>query len=208
MYKVVNHPLVRHKVAFLRNKDTDKNTFRKLLNEISVLLLYEASSDLPMVETRIATPLAETKARVLKDDSLAIVPILRAGLGMTDLLQDFLPSAAVGHLGLFRNEKTLEPVEYYKNLPKHLSARHVFLVDPMLATGGSISAAATIIKKEKPLSMKILTIIAAPEGLARMEKDHPDVLIYAAQVDEKLNTKGYILPGLGDAGDRLFGTQP
>ncbi|HPS31415.1 MAG TPA: uracil phosphoribosyltransferase [bacterium] len=206
MYTAINHPLIKHKITWMRKFDTDKKMFRELLNEISILLMYEASRDLPMREIEVTTPLMKTKSFILEDNAVAIIPILRAGLGMTDILQDLLPIAKVGHIGLFRNETTLEPVEYYKKLPKDISERHVFVVDPMLATGGSLSAAVTIIKKEKPLSIRVLSIISAPVGLARMEKDHPDVMIFTAQVDEKLNEKGYILPGLGDAGDRLFGT--
>ena len=206
MYKAIDHPLVKHKITWMRKADTDKKMFRELLNEISMILMYEASRDLPTREIEVETPLMKTNGFVLEDNAVAIIPILRAGLGMTDILQDIVPIAKVGHIGLFRNEETLEPVEYYKKLPKDILQRHVFVVDPMLATGGSLSAAIDIIKKEKPLSIKVLTIISAPEGLERMETDHPDVMIYTAQVDEKLNEKGYILPGLGDAGDRLFGT--
>ncbi len=206
MHKAIDHPLIKHKITWMRKADTDKKMFRELLNEISTMLMYEASRDLPMRQVEVETPLMKTKAMLLEDNAVAIIPILRAGLGMTDILQDLLPIAKVGHIGLFRDEETLEPVEYYKKLPKDISERHVYLVDPMLATGGSLSAAVDIIKKENPVSIKVLSIIAAPEGLERMEKDHPDVAIYTAQVDEKLNEKGYILPGLGDAGDRLFGT--
>jgi len=206
MFKAINHPLISHKITWMRKIDTDKKMFRELLNEISIMLMYEASRDLPVREVDVTTPLMRTKGFVLEDSAVALIPILRAGLGMTDVLQDLLPIAKVGHIGLFRNEKTLEPVEYYKKLPRDISGRHVFLLDPMLATGGSLSSAVSMIKKEKPLSIKVLTIIAAPEGLARMENDHPDIMIYTAQVDDRLNEKGYILPGLGDAGDRLFGT--
>lgn len=206
MFKAINHPLISHKITWMRKIDTDKKMFRELLNEVSIMLMYEASRDLPVREVDVTTPLMRTKGFVLEDSAVALIPILRAGLGMTDVLQDLLPIAKVGHIGLFRNEKTLEPVEYYKKLPRDISGRHVFLLDPMLATGGSLSSAVSMIKKEKPLSIKVLTIIAAPEGLARMENDHPDIMIYTAQVDDRLNEKGYILPGLGDAGDRLFGT--
>lgn len=206
MHFEIRHPLIQHKITWMRKFDTDKKMFRELLNEISILLMYEASRDLPVREIEVTTPLMKTRSFILEDNAVAIIPILRAGLGMTDILQDLLPIAKVGHIGLYRNENTLEPVEYYKKLPKDISERHVFVVDPMLATGGSLSAAITIIKKEKPLSIRVLSIISAPEGLARMEHDHPDVKIFTAQIDEKLNEKGYILPGLGDAGDRLFGT--
>lgn len=206
MHFEIRHPLIQHKITWMRKFDTDKKMFRELLNEISILLMYEASRDLPVREIEVTTPLMKTRSFILEDNAVAIIPILRAGLGMTDILQDLLPIAKVGHIGLYRNENTLEPVEYYKKLPKDISERHVFVVDPMLATGGSLSAAITIIKKEKPLSIRVLSIISAPEGLTRMEHDHPDVKIFTAQIDEKLNEKGYILPGLGDAGDRLFGT--
>lgn len=206
MFKAINHPLISHKITWMRKVDTDKKMFRELLNEISIMLMYEASRDLPVREVRVTTPLMQTKGFVLEDSAVALVPVLRAGLGMTDILQDLLPIAKVGHIGLFRNEETLEPVEYYKKLPRDISGRHVFLLDPMLATGGSLSSAVSMIKKENPLSIKVLTIISAPEGLARMENDHPDIMIYTAQIDDRLNEKGYILPGLGDAGDRLFGT--
>lgn len=206
MHFEIRHPLIQHKITWMRKFDTDKKMFRELLNEISILLMYEASRDLPVREIEVTTPLMKTRSFILEDNAVAIIPILRAGLGMTDILQDLLPIAKVGHIGLYRNEKTLEPVEYYKKLPRDISQRHVFILDPMLATGGSLSAAVDIIKREEPLSIKVLTIISAPEGLARMEADHPDVMIYTAQVDDRLNEKGYILPGLGDAGDRLFGT--
>jgi uracil phosphoribosyltransferase len=206
MFRAINHPLISHKITWMRKVDTDKKMFRELLNEVSTMLMYEASRDLPVREITVTTPLMQTKGFVLEESAVALIPILRAGLGMTDVLQDLLPIAKVGHIGLFRNEETLEPVEYYKKLPRDISQRHVFLLDPMLATGGSLSSAVSMIKKEKPLSIKVLTIISAPEGLAKMENDHPDTMIYTAQVDDKLNEKGYILPGLGDAGDRLFGT--
>ncbi len=206
MFTAIDHPLISHKINWMRKHDTDKKMFRELLNEISILLMYEASRDLPVREVEITTPLMKTKGFILEDNAVALIPILRAGLGMADILQELLPIAKVGHIGLYRNEETLEPVEYYKKLPRDISERHVFILDPMLATGGSLSAAVDIIKREKPLSIKVLTIISAPEGLAKMEEEHPDVMIYTAQVDDRLNEKGYILPGLGDAGDRLFGT--
>ncbi len=206
MLHEMNHPLICHKMTFLRDKNTDKKMFRELIEEISIMLMYEASKDLPLREIEVETPLAVTKSKVLVDNAIAIIPVLRAGLGMVDVLQNLVPIAKVGHIGLYRNEETLEPVEYYKKLPKDISQRHVFMVDPMLATGGSISAAIDIIKKENPLSIRILSIIAAPEGISKIRKDHPDVDIYVATIDEGLNDHGYILPGLGDAGDRLFGT--
>ncbi len=202
----MNHPLIWHKMTYLRDKNTDKKMFRELLNEITVMLAYEASKKLPLKEVEVTTPLETTKSKTLTDTALAIIPILRAGLGMVDALQDLIPIAKVGHIGLYRNEESLEPVEYYKKLPKDISKRNVFIVDPMLATGGSLSSAIKIIKEEKPQSITVLSIIAAPEGISKIMKDHPDVDLYIAKVDRQLNENGYILPGLGDAGDRLFGT--
>ncbi len=204
---IMNHPLIHHKIALLRDKRTDKKLFRELVSEITVFLMYEASRDMPLIQGTVETPLTQAQSLTLPEAAIAIIPILRAGLGMSDSLQDLVPIAKVGHLGLYRNEETLKPVEYYKKFPADISKRHVFVVDPMLATGGSLSAALSVIKQEQPPSIKVLSIIAAPEGLARLEKEHPDVSIYIAQMDEKLNENGYILPGLGDAGDRLFGTQ-
>ncbi len=206
MFHLIHHPLIEHKMAWLRKKETDKKMFRELLNEISMLVLYEATRELPLVETTIETPVQATRCRVLPDTAIAFVPVLRAGLGMVDVLQNMVPISKVGHIGLYRNEETLEPVEYYKKLPRDINERHVFVLDPMLATGGSVSAAITMIKKYNPLSIKILAIIAAPEGVRRIETDHPDVDVYVAALDQGLNEKGYIVPGLGDAGDRLFGT--
>jgi len=202
----MNHPLIWHKMTYLRDKKTDKKMFRELLNEITVMLAYEASKNLPLTEVEVQTPLETTKSKILTDTALAIIPILRAGLGMVDALQDLLPIAKVGHIGLYRNEESLEPVEYYKKLPKDISKRNVFIVDPMLATGGSLSSAIKIIKEENPQSITVLSIIAAPEGISKIMKDHPDIDLYIAKVDRQLNENGYILPGLGDAGDRLFGT--
>ncbi len=202
----MNHPLISHKMAYLRDKKTDKKLFREIIGEISVLLMYEASRNLPVVEVEVETPLVKTACNVLPDNAVAIIPVLRAGLGMVDSLQNLVPIAKVGHIGLYRDEESLEPVEYYKKLPKDIAQRHTFIVDPMLATGGSLSAAIEVIKKDNPVSVKVLAILAAPEGIDRVRKDHPDVDIYVAAIDEKLNENGYILPGLGDAGDRLFGT--
>ena len=202
----IRHPLIDHKMAWLRDKETNKKMFRELLNEISLLLLYEATRDLPMRDVEVETPLRRTSAKVLEENAVAFVPILRAGLGMVDVLQNLVPNSKVGHIGLYRNEETLAPVKYYLKLPKDISERNVFLLDPMLATGGSLTEAIFEIKRFAPVSIRILSVIAAPEGIARVEREHPDVDIYVAAVDEGLNEKGYIVPGLGDAGDRLFGT--
>jgi len=180
--------------------------FRELLSEISKLLLYEATKELPLREVEVETPLVKTPSYVLEDNAIALIPVLRAGLGMVDALQDLVPNAKIGHIGLYRNEETLVPVEYYKKFPTDIDKRNVFVLDPMLATGGSLSFAIDIIKKHNPTSIKVISILAAPEGVAQIEKAHPDVDIFTAMLDEKLNDKGYILPGLGDAGDRLFGT--
>jgi len=193
-------------MAWLRDKETNKKMFRELLNEISLLLLYEATRDLPLRDVEVETPLRKTSAKVLEENAVAFVPILRAGLGMVDVLQNLVPNSKVGHIGLYRNEETLAPVKYYLKLPKDISERNVFLLDPMLATGGSLTEAIFEIKRFAPVSIRILSVIAAPEGIARVEREHPDVDIYVAAVDEGLNEKGYIVPGLGDAGDRLFGT--
>ena len=202
----IRHPLIDHKMAWLRDKETNKKMFRELLNEISLLLLYEATRDLPLRDVEVETPLRKTSAKVLEENAVAFVPILRAGLGMVDVLQNLVPNSKVGHIGLYRNEETLAPVKYYLKLPKDISERNVFLLDPMLATGGSLTEAIFEIKRFAPVSIRILSIIAAPEGIARVEREHPDVDIYVAAVDEGLNGKGSIVPGLGDAGDRLFGT--
>lgn len=206
MLFVMDHPLIKHKITYLRDKNTDKKMFRELLSEITTLLFYEASRDLPLIECEVETPLIKTKSFILSDNAVAVVPILRAGLGMVEALQNILPIAKIGHIGLYRDEMSLKPVEYYKKLPSDINERVVFIADPMLATGGSLSSAITSVKKNNPIKIKVLSIIAAPEGIKRLTKYHPDVDIYAAVVDEKFDEDGYILPGLGDAGDRLFGT--
>ena len=204
---ILDHPLVQHKVSHLRDKYTGTKEFKELVSELAMLLCYEATRDLPTEEVEIETPVAIAKTRVLSGRKLALVPILRAGLGMVDGMLTLLPAAKVGHIGLYRNEETLEPVEYYCKLPSDIAERDVMVLDPMLATGGSAVDAITQIKKRGAKSIKFLAIIAAPEGLERLHTAHPDVDIYVAALDEKLNENGYIIPGLGDAGDRIFGTK-
>lgn len=203
----LDHPLLQHKLSILRNKETGVKEFREVVGEISALMCYEATRNLPTKEVMIETPLAETKVRVLDGKKLAIVPILRAGLGMVDTMIDLIPSAKVGHIGLFRDPETHEPVKYYCKMPPDIADRQVFVVDPMLATGGSASDAITFIKEYGCKSITLMNILAAPEGIAKVQKDHPDVDIYVAAVDKKLNDHAYIVPGLGDAGDRIFGTK-
>ena len=204
---ILDHPLVQHKISLLRNKNTGTKEFKELVGEIATLLCYEATRDLPTKEVEVETPMGVAKCNVLAGRKLALVPILRAGLGMVDGMLSLLPAAKVGHIGLYRNEETLEPVEYYCKLPSDIDERDVMVLDPMLATGGSAVDAITQIKKRGAKSIKFLAIIAAPEGLERLHTAHPDVDIYVAALDEKLNENGYILPGLGDAGDRIFGTK-
>ena len=204
---ILDHPLVQHKVTLLRDKNTGTKEFKELVGEIAMLLCYEATRELPTKEVDVETPIAVAKSRVLAGRKLALVPILRAGLGMVDGMLTLLPAAKVGHIGMYRNEETLEPVEYYCKLPSDIAERDVFLLDPMLATGGSACDAITQLKKRGARSIKFLAIIAAPEGLAKVHAQHPDVDIYVASLDEKLNENGYIVPGLGDAGDRIFGTK-
>jgi len=203
----LNHPLLQHKLSILRNKDTGVKEFRELVGEISALMCYEATRNLPTEEVLVETPITTAKCRVLAGKKLAIVPILRAGLGMVDTMIDLIPSAKVGHIGLFRDPETHEPVKYYCKMPPDIAERQGFIVDPMLATGGSASAAITFIKEYGCKSITLMDIIAAPEGIAVIQKDHPDVDIYVASIDEKLNEHAYIVPGLGDAGDRIFGTK-
>lgn len=204
---VMDHPLIQHKLSILRDKETGSKEFRSLISEIATLICYEATRDLPLEEVTIETPIADAKAKVLSGKKLAVVPILRAGLGMVDGMLTLVPSARVGHIGLYRDPETLQPVEYYCKLPADINEREVFVVDPMLATGGSAIDAITQIKKRGPKHIKFLGIIAAPEGLAALSEAHPDVDIFVAALDEKLNDHGYIIPGLGDAGDRIFGTK-
>ena len=204
---ILDHPLVQHKVSLLRNKATGTKEFKELVSELATLLCYEATRDLPLEEVEIETPIAVAHTKVLSGRKLALVPILRAGLGMVDGMLTLLPAAKIGHIGLYRNEETLEPVEYYCKLPSDIQEREVIVLDPMLATGGSARDAITQIKKRGAQNIKFIGIIAAPEGLKALHEAHPDVDIYVAALDEKLNEKGYIVPGLGDAGDRIFGTK-
>lgn len=204
---VLDHPLIQHKLSILRNKDTSTYEFRTLISEIAMLMTYEATRDLPLDDVEIETPVAKTVTKHLAGKKLAIVPILRAGLGMVDGVLTIIPAARVGHIGLYRDPETLQPVEYYCKLPADISEREVFVVDPMCATGGSAIDAITQIKKRGPKTIKFMCTIAAPEGLNALAAAHPDVDIYCAALDEKLNDHGYIIPGLGDAGDRIFGTK-
>ena len=203
---VMDHPLIQHKLTYLRDKNTGSKEFRALVSEIATLVCYEATRDLPLEETEIKTPLVKTKTKVIAGRKLALVPILRAGLGLVDGVLTLVPAAKVGHIGLYRDHETLQPVEYYSKLPSDLPQRDVLVLDPMLATGGSAIDAISIIKRSQPKSIKFLCIIAAPEGVRALTQAHPDVQVYCAAVDDRLNENGYILPGLGDAGDRIFGT--
>ena len=204
---VLDHPLIQHKLAILRSKNTSVKEFRELISEISGLMCYEATRDLPTKEVEVQTPVAMAKCRRLAGKKLAIIPILRAGLGMVDAMIDLIPSAKVGHIGLYRDPETHMPVEYYCKLPDDIGNRQCFVVDPMLATGGSAVAAIDFLKQHGCKSIVMMNIIGAPEGVAVVQKAHPDVDIYMAALDEKLNDHAYIVPGLGDAGDRIFGTK-
>lgn len=202
----MDHPLIQHKLTLLRDKHTGTMEFRALVSEIATLICYEATRDLPLKEVETETPLVKATTKVIAGRKLAIVPIFRAGLGMVDGMMKLVPAAKVGHIGLYRDHKTLQPVEYYSKLPSDIPERDVIVLDPMLATGGSAVDAISIIKRSNPKSIKFLCIIAAPEGVKALTEAHPDVQVYCAAVDERLNENGYILPGLGDAGDRIFGT--
>ena len=204
---VVDHPLVAHKMTILRDKNTSTKDFRELVSEIGMLITYEATRDLPLTEKEVETPICKTTAPTLKGKKFAVVPILRAGLGLVDGVLRMVPSARVGHIGMYRNEETLEPVKYFCKMPKDVAERDVLIVDPMLATGGSASAAIGFMKEYGCRNIKLMVLLAAPEGLERITKEHPDVDIYCGAVDSHLNERGYIVPGLGDAGDRIFGTK-
>ena len=203
---VSEHPLIQTKMALLRNKETGSKEFREIIGEVAVLLTYEATRDLPLVDVKVETPVATADCRTI-DTKLAIVPILRAGIGMTDGLLQLLPTAKIGHIGLYRDPETLDPVEYYCKLPADIEERTVLLTDPMLATGGTADAAIGFLKEKGVKNIVFLCILAAPEGVKRVQEAHPDVDIYAAAYDGRLNEHGYIVPGLGDAGDRIFGTK-
>ena len=204
---VFDHPLIQHKLSILREKSTSVKEFRELISEIAMLMCYEATRDLPLEEIEIETPVAKAKVKHIAGKKLAIVPILRAGLGMVDGMVSMMPNVKVGHIGLFRDPETLEPVKYYFKMPPDIDERDVIVVDPMLATGGSASAAIQFLKDDGVKHIKLMCIIGAPEGVAVMQKEHPDVDIYVAALDDHLNEHGYIVPGLGDAGDRIFGTK-
>lgn len=204
---IMDHPLIKHKLTLLRDPKTGSKEFRELVSEITMLMCYEATRDLPLKEIELETPVAKGKFHTLAGLQIAFIPILRAGIGMVDGVTTLVPTSKIGHIGLYRDPKTLEPVEYYSKLPSDIDKREVIVLDPMLATGGSATDAITIIKKQNPKNIKFMCIIAAPEGLDALHKAHPDVQIYCASKDDHLNEHGYIVPGLGDAGDRLFGTK-
>ena len=204
---VLNHPLITHKLAILRDINTGTKEFRELVTEISIILMYEAMRDAKLEKTTIETPLEKMETGMIDEDSYAIVPILRAGMGMVDGILNVFPNAKIGHIGLYRNEETFEPVEYYYKMPEGIANREVLVVDPMLATGGSASATISKLKEDGVSKIKLLCIVAAPQGIKCIEDDHPDVQIFCAVVDRELNENAYILPGLGDAGDRVYGTK-
>ncbi|MDU7904308.1 MAG: uracil phosphoribosyltransferase [Peptostreptococcaceae bacterium] len=204
---VADHPLIQHKLTLMRDKNTGSKDFRELLTEITMLMGYEITRELPLEEVEIETPVVKTKAKIIAGKKLGIVPILRAGLGMVDGLVNLVPAAKVGHVGLYRDPETLQPVEYYSKFPQDIHEREMIVVDPMLATGGSAVAAIDVLKRDGAKTIKLVNLVASPEGIAEVHKYHPDVDIYVASIDEKLNDHGYIVPGLGDAGDRLFGTK-
>ena len=204
---VFDHPLIQHKLSILRDKGTSVKEFRELISEIAMLMCYEATRDLPLEDVEIETPVAKATVKRIAGKKLAIVPILRAGLGMVEGILKLVPNAKVGHIGLYRDPETLKPVDYYCKLPADISERDIFVVDPMLATGGSAAAAVSHIKARGGKRVSLVSLLAAPEGIAKFHEEHPDVDIYVAAVDSHLNDHGYIVPGLGDAGDRLFGTK-
>lgn len=204
---VFDHPLIQHKLSILRDEKTSVKEFRELISEIAMLMCFEATRDLPLEEVDVQTPVAVAKCRRIAGKKLAVVPILRAGLGMVDGMVSMMPNVKVGHIGLFRDPETHEPVKYYYKMPADIAEREIIVVDPMLATGGSASAAIQFLKEDGAKKIRLMCIIGAPEGVARMQADHPDVDIYVAALDDHLNEHAYIVPGLGDAGDRIFGTK-
>lgn len=203
---LIDHPLIQHKLTLMRKKETGTKDFRELLEEIAMLMTYEIARDFQLKDVDIETPVAKCKSKVLAGKKVGVVPILRAGLGMLNGVVNMIPAAKVGHIGLYRDPETLKPVEYYCKLPKDVGERELIVVDPMLATGGSSSAALTMLKEKGAKSMILMCLVSAPEGIRLVNKEHPDVPIYVAAIDDHLNDKGYIVPGLGDAGDRIFGT--
>ncbi|NLT94361.1 MAG: uracil phosphoribosyltransferase [Clostridia bacterium] len=204
---VLDHPMIQHKLTYIRSEETGPKEFRELVEEVAMLMAYEVTRDLPLEDVVVKTPVGEAKCKVISGRKVAFVPILRAGLGMVGGMLKLIPAAKVGHIGLYRDPETLEPVEYYCKLPTDLTERELIVIDPMLATGGSAAAAIRFLKERGVKNIKLTCLIAAPEGIKRVQDEHPDVNIYVAAVDEKLNDHGYIVPGLGDAGDRLFGTK-
>ncbi|EOT38060.1 uracil phosphoribosyltransferase [Enterococcus columbae] len=206
-FKVIDHPLIQHKLTMIRDKNCGTKVFREVVNEIAMLMAYEVSRDMPLEETVIETPICKTTQKTLSGKKVAIVPILRAGIGMVDGILELIPAAKVGHVGLYRDEETLEPHEYFMKLPEDIDSRQLFVVDPMLATGGSAIMAIDSLKKRGASNIRFVCLVAAPEGVKALQEAHPDIDIYTASLDEKLNENGYIVPGLGDAGDRLFGTK-
>lgn len=203
---IMDHPLIQHKISLLRDKNTGSKEFSELIAEVTLLMCYEATRDLPLKEIEVETPIATARTNILAGRKLAFVPILRAGIGMMNGVTTLMPAAKVGHIGLYRDEKTLEPIFYYNKMPKDISSRDVIVLDPMLATGGTAIAAIQKIKQYNPNSIKFMCIIAAPEGISALSQAHPEVQVYCAALDKKINEKGYIVPGVGDAGDRIFGT--
>ena len=204
---IMDHPLIQHKIGIIRKKDTSSKEFREMISEIAMLMCYEATRELPLTDVEIETPICKTTVKELEGKKMAVVPILRAGLGLVDGVLRLVPSARVGHIGMYRDEETLEPHPYFCTMPKDVAERDVLIVDPMLATGGSADAAITEMKKRGCHNIKLMVLVAAPEGIEHLQKVHPDVDIYAGAVDDHLNEHGYIVPGLGDAGDRIFGTK-
>ncbi|MDA9470891.1 uracil phosphoribosyltransferase [Enterococcus sp. 5H] len=206
-FQVIDHPLIQHKLTIIRDKDCGTKVFREVVNEIAMLMAYEVSRDMPLEDVVIETPICESTQKTLSGKKVAIVPILRAGIGMVDGILELIPAAKVGHIGLYRDHDTLEPVEYFVKMPEDIDVRQLFVVDPMLATGGSAIMAIDALKKRGGSNIKFVCLVAAPEGVKALQEAHPDIDIYTAALDEKLDENGYIVPGLGDAGDRLFGTK-
>ncbi|GGC79033.1 MULTISPECIES: uracil phosphoribosyltransferase [Enterococcus] len=206
-FQVIDHPLIQHKLTIIRDKDCGTKVFREVVNEIAMLMAYEVSRDMPLEDVVIETPICKSTQKTLSGKKVAIVPILRAGIGMVDGILELIPAAKVGHIGLYRDHDTLEPVEYFVKMPEDIDVRQLFVVDPMLATGGSAIMAIDALKKRGGSNIKFVCLVAAPEGVKALQEAHPDIDIYTAALDEKLDENGYIVPGLGDAGDRLFGTK-